>query len=180
MSEGHSHDELLRAGTLANNEIVQLLNEIPVTMRSTDTVACRLPVVYKCVPHACMHACAVASCTELTIYTGSACRDELLTNCKQGTGYSSSTSWCFTTGANKRRQCTSEEGATRPLSWFFAASMVRIHAAEEWACMPSCADMQRVFWGVGVGLAVLDRPWWHTRGAHPHPSAAVSGPLLAW
>lgn len=51
-------------------------------------------------------------------------RDELLTNCKEATKISP-TPWCFTADYNKRRACTAEAGATRPLSWFLAAKMVR-------------------------------------------------------
>ena len=49
------------AGTLGNNEIIQLMNEIPVTMRTTDTVACRLPIIYKCASSASMdaHVCTL-------------------------------------------------------------------------------------------------------------------------
>ncbi|CAL8460636.1 g166 [Coccomyxa elongata] len=82
-------------GSLSNNELIQLLQDIPVTMRNTDTVACRLPVVWK---------------------------DELLTNCKEATKISP-IPWCFTADYNKRRACTAEEGPTRPLSWFLAAQM---------------------------------------------------------
>lgn len=51
------------------------------------------------------------------------CRDDLLTNCKEATKVSP-TPWCFTVGSNKRRACTAEEGATRPLSWFFTQHQV--------------------------------------------------------
>ena len=54
------------------------------------------------------------------------CRDDLLTNCKEATAVSP-TPWCFTVGSNKRRACTAEEGATRPLSWFFAQHQVQKH-----------------------------------------------------
>jgi hypothetical protein len=52
ISARRGHNPLTTAcqhtGTLGTNQIIQLMNEIPVTMRSTDTVPCRLPIIYKC------------------------------------------------------------------------------------------------------------------------------------
>jgi hypothetical protein len=55
-------------------------------------------------------------------------RDELLTNCKESTGVST-TAWCFTVVNNKRRACTDAVGATRPLSWFLAQKQVPLLSA---------------------------------------------------
>lgn len=126
---------------MGNNEIIQLMNEIPVTMRTTDTVACRLPIIYKCALGvlACLvpaYSCMLQGPSVLTPARGCPRRDELLTDCKHGTGYSSSTMWCFTVGNNKRRACTAEAGATRPMSWYFAAHTVRRPTPFPPACSP--------------------------------------------
>lgn len=38
---------LLHTGQLTSNEIIQKLQDLQITMRKTDTAACRLPVVWK-------------------------------------------------------------------------------------------------------------------------------------
>ena len=52
------------------------------------------------------------------------CRDELLTNCKEATAISA-VPWCFTEYNNKRRACTEEPGAVRPLTWYLKDNQVR-------------------------------------------------------
>ena len=55
------------------------------------------------------------------------CRDELLTNCKEATAISA-VPWCFTEYNNKRRACTEEPGAVRPLTWYLKDNQVRRHS----------------------------------------------------
>ena len=55
------------------------------------------------------------------------CRDELLTNCKEATAISA-VPWCFTEYNNKRRACTEETGAVRPLTWYLKDNQVRLHS----------------------------------------------------
>ena len=55
------------------------------------------------------------------------CRDELLTNCKEATAISA-VPWCFTEYNNKRRACTEEPGAVRPLTWYLKDNQVCRHS----------------------------------------------------